>query len=88
MKDYGVSSQSWNYVRAKQNDIENKAYIKLKLTDIFKLNQIKSYNCYDLIYYRYIIGLQLSGVYTIFKNISVLFDNSLDAIEEMKNTLM
>lgn len=88
MKDYGVSSQSWNYVRAKQNDIENKAYIKLKLTDIFKLNQIKSYNCYDLIYYRYILGLQMLGVYTIFKNISALFDNSLDAIEEMKNTLM
>lgn len=88
MMSYGVSSLSWNYVNVNRNDVANRAYVKLQLIYIFKLNQIKAYSCYDMVYYRYTLGLQILGEYEVFKNILSLFDSSLNVIEEMENALM
>lgn len=88
MMSYGVSSRSWNYVNINGDDAANRAYVKLQLIHIFKLNKIKVYNCYDMVYCRYTLGLQILGAYEVLKNILELFNSSHNVIEKMENMLM
>lgn len=88
MMDYGVSSKSWNYVNINRSHVAKRAYTKLQLIRSFKLDEIKAYSCYDMVYYRYTLGLQILGTYETFKSILNLFDSSLDVVEEMENSLI
>ncbi|MDO4325440.1 MAG: hypothetical protein Q4E24_05305 [bacterium] len=80
MKSYGVSSNSWNYVSVNLKDTD--AVKKLELLVKSGLSRLNVSNLSDLVWSRYVMGLQKMAEYYLWREIGMIVGMSEEEVEE------